>query len=431
MVVDAVGTHIDTDAMMTEDPALAKTMVDVAKETRNAHLKLLSKVLQNKKLEYDEVVSLPLVPERSRGYKRPSSGTTNVGSNRPHSGSASGSRTNTVRLATDDNSSVGSTDSKASSRSKKQQKGSKPGSRASSRGASRGGSSSLRGLSRVRNAKSEEDNFLTPAQLHAIELAKADKNYVIPPFHPSLGLKMPLLPKLFIPDEAEARLEVLAKRRMEHSNYRIVGEGPTFESCWVVPGKVAMGKLPHGKAHKKSSTPAVSALLLGGIHTFVSLLPEQEEAELEASLKLQCPLEDTLRPAVTGARYAVDQVLLETTQSLEEQNSALKEIPYLSKDDPGYAKANNDRLRRLARIRLISESQRKAKQQLDRLPTRAEWFRAPLVGDVSLTVQDLLMALWKIEACLAAGNSVYLYSREGHGRCVGVSMCIEIFVVCV
>jgi hypothetical protein len=71
----------------------------------------------------------------------------------------------------------------------------------------------------------------------------------------------------------------------------------TFHSCWVVPaaggspGILAMGEIPWGLGNTTlSSKPisAVSALLLAGVDTFVSLLPAAEVGIRQSWSRTSC-----------------------------------------------------------------------------------------------------------------------------------------------
>jgi hypothetical protein len=177
-----------------------------------------------------------------------------------------------------------------------------------------------------------------------------------------------------------------------------------------------MGKLPNGKAQKRVSTPSVSALLLAGVQVFISFLSEEEEANIQKRLKLEQSVEQSLQPAVTGSRYVVDQAIHETTTALEEKHRLLKKIPILAKDDPEYVSTYNERLRRMARLKLSTEAHRRATKQAEKMPERFEFYRVPLKDDVCLSVQDVLPVLWKIEKHLASGYNVYIYSEKGQGR---------------
>ena len=42
----------------------------------------------------------------------------------------------------------------------------------------------------------------------------------------------------------------------------------------------------------------------------------------------------------------------------------------------------------------------------------------------SLTVDDVLPYLWELERRMAAGNSVYLYSKDIHGRAAVMAGCL-------
>jgi len=106
----------------------------------------------------------------------------------------------------------------------------------------------------------------------------------LPPTHPSVGIALPKLPKLFEPNTAETRLKNGGKDRLKYYGFAVYCAGPTDESCWLAPGLIAMGSIPFGFARINSSIDSVSALMMSGIGTFVSLLGEDEERQLEVNL---------------------------------------------------------------------------------------------------------------------------------------------------
>ena len=54
-----------------------------------------------------------------------------------------------------------------------------------------------------------------------------------------------------------------------------------------------------------------------------------------------------------------------------------------------------------------------------------DWIRMPLSHEPdSLTVDDILPYLWELERRMALGNSVYLYSKDIHGRAAVMAGCL-------
>ena len=103
----------------------------------------------------------------------------------------------------------------------------------------------------------------------------------LPPAHPSVGINLPKLPKLYEPNTAETRLTSGGQSRLKYYGFSGCTEGPTDASCWVSPGLIAMGSIPFGAARKNSSLDSVSGVMLAGVGTFVSLLGGEEEKEIE------------------------------------------------------------------------------------------------------------------------------------------------------
>jgi len=59
----------------------------------------------------------------------------------------------------------------------------------------------------------------------------------LPPWHPSIGIELPVLPKLYEPQSAHLRLTMDDKKRLQEFAFRTYGAGPTENSCWVIPGQ--------------------------------------------------------------------------------------------------------------------------------------------------------------------------------------------------
>lgn len=101
----------------------------------------------------------------------------------------------------------------------------------------------------------------------------------VPPYNAQDGIKLPRLPPIFHTESAQERLTISKTKRLEYMGFRATAEGPTEDSCWIIPGKLLMGKIPYGKAKPGSSLDAISAIFLNGVNQFVSLMSEKEEVE--------------------------------------------------------------------------------------------------------------------------------------------------------
>ena len=64
---------------------------------------------------------------------------------------------------------------------------------------------------------------------------------------------LPPLPNLYFPKTAEERLHNPDKKRLMLHAFKAHCEGPSDSSCWVVPGRIAMGGYPLGRARAKVS----------------------------------------------------------------------------------------------------------------------------------------------------------------------------------
>ena len=102
----------------------------------------------------------------------------------------------------------------------------------------------------------------------------------LPPWHPSMQCSLPPLPNLFYPKTAEERLHNPDKKRLLLHAFKAHCEGPSDSSCWVVPGRIAMGGYPLGRARAKvmqKMLSLVSVLVLfvdaSGMHRHESPVP--------------------------------------------------------------------------------------------------------------------------------------------------------------
>ena len=192
-------------------------------------------------------------------------------------------------------------------------------------------------------------------------------------------------------------------------------QGPTDDSCWCIPGRVAMGGIPWAKANKRQSLPAITALLLEGISTFVSLMEEDEEAAVCTKLGIET-IPAKMKKAAVGSKFSVDQIVAECNKQIETYQLRLDAIPVYAKSDPRFEDANRDKVRCGARIKLAKQKAVAAKVKIDRFPKSFDWLRVPLPSTGAPTVNEILPHLWELERRLGEGQNIFLYSREGHGR---------------
>ncbi len=244
-----------------------------------------------------------------------------------------------------------------------------------------------------------------------------------PSYLPSEGIVLPPLLAIYDPKSAEGRLAIKADRRLDYLSLRALMEGPSFESCWVVPERIAFGSMPWGPAsgevnnvsRNRNQVSAISALMLSGVDLFVSLLMPEEEEALEAQFGIP-RIEGMTATAFDTARSAVNQILIDNTGVIAKQQEQIDAIPKFGKSDPRFPAAYRETLRCKARIKLAEECIRRARSQIKNLSTQIEWTRIPLQIDRVPTVNTMFPLLWQLERSLRAGRNIYLYSRDGHGR---------------
>jgi hypothetical protein len=276
---------------------------------------------------------------------------------------------------------------------------------ASSSSGGGGGSPGSRGSARRRNEPTEMLSF------------------EVPPYHPSIGVKLPPALPVYLPSDFNKRLHATQESRLRHGAYKAHMEGPSDESCWAIPGRVMMGSLPKGLASKKSSMSAITSILLTGVSTFVSLMEEEEEADLCRRFGINA-VEQEMRKAATGAKFAVDEVVKECYRIVQTYTDRLNLMPSYGKSDPQYDEAQRDRARCQGRIKLAKNKAAQARAQIDKFPKSYAWLRFPFKANEAPSLNDMLPILWDLEARLAAGGNLFLYSGDGHGRVGMVAGCL-------
>lgn len=241
-----------------------------------------------------------------------------------------------------------------------------------------------------------------------------DVPVTIPPVMARDGIDLPPLRPLKIPLKSEDFLS-FEPNRLHYCSFKAYMEGPTPDSCWIIPGRLAMGKLPTRSVHKQHVISAPSCIFLAGINTFVSLLSTGEEARLQKEMNFPSVF-STLEGGLSAARYASNQLVIVNNHIISEQNEILLHIPNFYHSDPRYAQAHKDRLRCKAKMKMAQDAVKKATNQLKLIPKDFCFLRIPLPVDAVPTVNEILPVLWELEQRLAQGDNIFLYSREGHGR---------------
>lgn len=267
---------------------------------------------------------------------------------------------------------------------------------------------------------------------------------------------LPPLPVVPVSQGEDGNLAFTSENKTKYNSLRQRLEGPTENSCWIIPGLLAMGTVPVGRAwrrrHVKTSVhtriDAASQLVLSGISTFVSLLPQAEEAIAEkrcsTSLELPrerggfgidagavekgCVVENCYKDTVSGSRFELKNVISSLKSKIENWNA---DIQLNVVDDPldmRYGDSLKEDLRLRARRAIDIECSDVAKKELAQLPdtkrVTSEFVRMPIQQDSAPDLNDFLPLLWKLEKRLMAGERLYIYSLEGHGRCGLVCGCL-------
>ena len=245
----------------------------------------------------------------------------------------------------------------------------------------------------------------------------------LPPYMPSLGIKLPAAIPVWMPTTAEDRLHVTSQRRLTYCSYKAHMEGPCDDVCWVIPGRLAMGPIPWGKASKRTQTSSITAILLGGCDVFVSLMEEQEEIEIEKRLGIK-PIGSLLKSASSKARMAVDEVVRNSKRVCTEMEKKLALIPNLDKHHANFEANKKEITRAKARSKLANEAAVRAKSEFERLPKKFDWIRIPMTTDTCPSIHHMLPVLWHLERLLSEKRSIYLYSAEGHGRVGMLAGCL-------
>lgn len=160
---------------------------------------------------------------------------------------------------------------------------------------------------------------------------------------------------------------------------------------------------------------SVSALLLNKVDYFVSLMDEDEEMAIETACAVPS-VESCIQNALVNANAAVMTIISQCTEIIARQTKRLDDIPRYGKTDPRQHAAYREMLRCKARISLATDNMNKAKLQIKNLAPHADFMRIPLRIDGLITLNELLPKIWQIEELLQQGRTVYVYSRDGHGR---------------
>jgi hypothetical protein len=184
-----------------------------------------------------------------------------------------------------------------------------------------------------------------------------------------------------------------------------------------------MGAIPWGKARKKESMSALTSLLLSGVNVFISLMEESEEALCEKQLNID-PIQSSMKGAAAKASFEVNEIIRECKDTIRELQVKVQLVPTFNKRDPRYEEAYREKVKLNAKISKATSTMERAKNQIKLLPKTFEFMRIALKSTDVPTIHEMLHHLYDIEHKFAEGKSVYLYSREGHGRVGLVAGCL-------
>jgi protein-tyrosine phosphatase len=242
---------------------------------------------------------------------------------------------------------------------------------------------------------------------------------LVPPAKPCMGLDLPPLPnlhKVHLPNFKG--LNLAREKRVTEYKYRQHAEGPTEESSWVIPRMLVMGRKPTDKKDsilEVRNITALSKLLMAGVGVFVSLMPEEEEEQIDTEFGLQ-PITVTIKKELELARKSCEDVIASNAQTIDVQTIIIKNIPRYMEIHPLYEVAQRQRVRSYGRIRRAKEAIEETKRKLKQIPACFSWTRFPLQPEVAPALHEISPVLWAIENHLAKGNRVFVYSKDGHGR---------------
>lgn len=243
--------------------------------------------------------------------------------------------------------------------------------------------------------------------------------------------------------------------------WKHASQGPTSDSFWLIPNILIVGQAPFGVAERKHmmvvsngvrrpcesvdneatgpvegmkgntsdriddgrvtksskaiALTAISALLLQGVNTFVSLLTADEERLLEELYQTE-PIQVQIEQALTATRANANDVICYNQEAIAKQERIIAEMPYYGKTDPRYPAAHRQRMRCEARMELAKSNIARIKRQITKLPERISWTRLTHLAErkQKCTIDDLLPSVWQIEEFIRQHKCCYIYSYGVH-----------------
>lgn len=261
-----------------------------------------------------------------------------------------------------------------------------------------------------------------------------------PPWHPSVGFlqkklpELPVLPSLVI----NPNLKCYTSEMQKYNSFRALIEGPTDFSCWIIPGRLAMGKIPGNKARMKGPVDSVihthidsiSQILLSGLNTFVSLVAEDEERKVineDTVLKVDpsFTMPERIKQCHKDVHFALKDHLFALAQMIEDKNIQLED--YSNIEDNSHLKPNSEKWRRSEKMKkernrlrakkiVLSREVERVKAAMEAYPASVDWTCHPIEHNTVPSLDLTIPILWKIEQMLWEGKNVYVYSSDGNGR---------------
>lgn len=278
----------------------------------------------------------------------------------------------------------------------------------------------------------------------------------------------------------------------EYRMYKHQLEGPTSESYWLIPSILMIGNVPFGPAIKKrfdavppnfhdslsttsfldgnkskqlkdssklstnnsssrwksnsNELTAISALLLAGIDTFVSMLSEKEENILQSYYQSEYTIETMIHTALEHTKTLSNRIIADHLLLIQKQEQQLLMIPTFGKSDPRYPQAYQEKLRCQGRITFYQNVINTIKNQIKLLPKELYFYRlvnnntpsnykpipnsqpsstlspshatsedgTDLPSNMPWTTSQILPSVWFIEQLIRDSHTIYLYSGSYH-----------------
>mmetsp|Transcript_20241 Transcript_20241/g.34121 ORF Transcript_20241/g.34121 Transcript_20241/m.34121 type:complete len:1274 (+) Transcript_20241:165-3986(+) len=273
-----------------------------------------------------------------------------------------------------------------------------------------------------------------------------------PPWHPSVGFTtdslpaMPPLPDLVL-NNKKAPVNKPYPHTLEdiqkYNSFRVKFQGPTDHSFWVIPGRLAMGRLPLGRARRHGPVDSslhtmidcIPQLLLAGISSFVSTMtPDEEAGEIrdynKYATSIGAPLVDDITTQLHKDQKKVRATLKDSIINLkfriEDKNIQLRD--YLHIEDAPLRtmrgemmssvrmRQKSEKVRLKAKQWLLKEDVETTQTELDKVAEKVAWDNYPLTHNEAPLYEKIIPILWDIEQRMFNGETIYLYSKEGKGR---------------